>query len=86
MGALFLWRKAGGQVDVCGAHDELREQLKDHEKRIVALEKSDAQFMIRFDNLLEKIEGLTSWIKALVGLMLTTGLGFIIWYVQSLPR
>ena len=76
----------GERMSVCPAHKELREQLRDHEKRIVALEKADAEFAIRLNNLLEKIESLTSWIKALVVSIITTGVGFIIWYIQSLPR
>jgi len=67
-------------------HEELKDQLRDHEKRIVALEKSDAEFAIRLQNLIEKIENLTSWIKALVVSIVGTGVGFIIWYIQSLPR
>ena len=73
-------------MQICGAHEEIKEQLKDHEKRIVALEKSDAEFVIRLDHLLEKIESLTSWIKGLVFSIITVGVGFIIWYIQSLPR
>ena len=73
-------------MQVCGAHEEIKEQLKDHEKRIVALEKTDAEFVIRLDHLLEKIESLTSWIKGLVFSIITVGVGFIIWYIQSLPR
>lgn len=66
--------------------DEMRETVKDHERRIVALEKADAEFAIRLENLVEKIESLTSWIKALVLSIVATGVGFIIWYIQSLPR
>ncbi len=73
-------------MQVCGAHEEIKEQLKDHEKRIVALEKTDAEFVIRLDHLLEKIETLTCWVKWLVICMATSGVGFIIWYIQSLPR
>ena len=72
--------------NVCAAHQEVKEQLRDHEKRIVALEKADAEFAIRLQNLIEKIESLTGWIKALVVSIITTGVGFIIWYIQSLPR
>ena len=72
--------------NVCAAHQEVKEQLRDHEKRIVALEKSDAEFAIRLQNLIEKIENLTGWIKALVVSIVGTGVGFIIWYIQSLPR
>ncbi len=40
--------------NVCAAHQEVKEQLRDHEKRIVALEKSGTEFAIRLDNLVEK--------------------------------
>jgi hypothetical protein len=76
----------GGEMSVCTAHEEVKEQLRDHEKRLVALEKADAEFAIRLENLVEKIESLTSWIKALVVSIVGTGVGFIIWYIQSLPR
>ena len=73
-------------MSVCEMHKEMREQVKDHERRIVALEKSDAEFAIRLENLIKKIDELTSWIKALVVTLITSGVGFIIWYIQSLPR
>ncbi len=73
-------------MSVCPTHEEMKDQLRDHEKRIVALEKSDAEFAIRLQNLIEKIDSLTCWIKALVVCIITTGMGFIIWYIQSLPR
>ena len=76
----------GAMNNVCAAHQEVKEQFRDHEKRIVALEKADAEFAIRLQNLIEKIENLTGWIKALVVSIITTGVGFIIWYIQSLPR
>ncbi len=72
--------------NVCAAHEDMKDQLRDHEKRIVALEKSDAEFAIRLQNLIEKIDSLTGWIKALVVSIVSTGVGFIIWYIQSLPR
>jgi hypothetical protein len=73
-------------MSICAAHEEVREQLRDHEKRIVALEKADAEFAIRLENLIEKIDNLTGWIKALVVSIIGTGVGFVIWYIQSLPR
>jgi len=73
-------------MSVCSAHEEVREQLRDHEKRIIALEKTDAEFAIRLENLIEKIDNLTGWVKALVISIVGTGVGFIIWYIQSLPR
>ena len=73
-------------MSVCEMHKEMREQVKDHEKRIAALEKSDAEFAIRLENLIKKIDDLTGWIKALVVTLITSGVGFVIWYIQSLPR
>jgi hypothetical protein len=73
-------------MSVCSVHEEVKDQLRDHEKRIIALEKADAEFAIRMENLIEKIDNLTGWIKALVVSIITTGVGFIIWYIQSLPR
>ena len=70
----------------CTGHQEVREQLRDHEKRIVALEKANAEFAIRLQNLIEKIDSLTGWIKALVVSIIGTSVGFIVWYIQSLPR
>jgi hypothetical protein len=76
----------GDGMNTCEGHVEIREQLRDHEKRIVALEKADAEFAIKLQNLIEKIDSLTGWIKALVVSIITAGVGFIIWYIQSLPR
>lgn len=76
----------GGKMSVCSVHEEVKDQLRDHEKRIIALEKADAEFAIRLQNLIEKIDSLTGWIKALVVSIITTGMGFVIWYIQSLPR
>lgn len=73
-------------MSVCTAHEEVKEQLRDHEKRLVALEKADAEFAIKLQNLIEKIDSLTGWIKALVLSIIGAGVGFIIWYIQSLPR
>ena len=76
----------GGGMNTGVEHKEIREQLREHEKRIIALEKTDAEFAIKLQNLIEKIDSLTGWIKALVVSLIGTGVGFIIWYLQSLPR
>ncbi len=73
-------------MSVCMMHEEVKDQLRDHEKRIIALEKADAEFAIKLQNLIEKIDNLTGWIKALVISIIGTGVGFVIWYIQSLPR
>ena len=73
-------------MNTCEKHEEICEQLRDHEKRIVALEKADAEFAIKLQNLIEKIDSLTGWVKALIVSIIGTGVGFTIWYIQSLPR
>lgn len=73
-------------MEICELHGELREQVRDHEKRIVALEKTDAEFAVRLQNLIEKLDSLTTWIKWLIVTIAGTGIGFIIWYIQTLPR
>ena len=73
-------------MEKCAVHDEIRGQVQDHEKRIVALEKTDAEFAIRLENLVKKLEELTGWIKALVIVLVTATGGFFVWYIQSLPR
>lgn len=73
-------------MPACELHEDIRESMKDHERRIAFLEKSDAEFAVRLENLCKKLDELTSWIKALVVAIVTTGVGFFVWYVQSLPR
>jgi hypothetical protein len=73
-------------MGVCEMHEELKEQVRDHERRIVALEKADAEFAVRLENLCMKLEELTGWLKALVFAMIGTFGGFVIWYIQTLPR
>lgn len=75
-----------GRLSRCEAHKDVRERLRDHERRIVDLEKTDAEFAIRLENLVRKLEELTGWLKALVIALITATGGFIIWYIQSLPR
>ncbi len=64
-------------------HDEA---IKDHDRRIDKIEQESAEFRIHIQNLLKKIDELTGWIKALILAIVGTAGGFIIWYIQSLPR
>lgn len=82
---LFFWKEVG-YLSVCELHGDIRESMRDHERRIALLEKSDAEFTIRIENLCKKLDELTGWIKALVITIVTAGGGFFVWYVQSLPR
>jgi hypothetical protein len=67
-------------------HEEVKDQLRDHEKRIVDLEKRDAEFTVMMKYLCEKVDALVSWLKAVFMAVLATGGGFIIWYIQQLAR
>jgi len=67
--------------------------LKDHEKKIDVLEKSDATNTNEIKNLCTSIESQNKRIGSLTNAIwgLVTGiffvlLGFVFWYIQSLPR
>ena len=64
-------------------HDDL---LKEHGKRLDKIEQDSAEFRIHIQNLCQKIDELTGWIKALILAILGAFGSFIIWYIQSLPR
>ncbi len=79
--------------NVCAFHKDMEEQLKDHETRIRCLEKSNLEILGRLESLCEKVSELVEIIKSLGQSMkkaayiaVTVGVGFIIWYIQSLPR
>ena len=64
-------------------HDEI---LKEHAKEIEATKEDRATFREQIKHLCSKVEEQTGWIKALVLTVLGTLGGFLIWYIQSLPR
>ncbi len=64
-------------------HDNL---LREYGRRLDKIEQDTAEFRVYIKNLCKKIDELTGWIKALVVSIIGTGVGFIIWYIQSLPR
>ncbi|TCO79141.1 hemolysin XhlA family protein [Marinisporobacter balticus] len=69
---------------VCERHEEIVHRLDNHANRIRQLEIHEAQTGEKITSLIEKLDNLTSWIKALVMLSGTTLLGFFIWYIQNL--
>lgn len=71
-------------MHTCDRHKELVDQLQNHEKRISSLEISDAKTGEKIQNLIEKIESLMTWIKALIMMGATSLLGFFIWYIQNI--
>ena len=64
-------------------HDEA---IKEHDKRLDKIEQETAEFRIHIQNLCKKIDELTGWIKWLIVTIAGTAIGFVVWYVQSLPR
>jgi len=71
-------------MNTCEFHEDMKEQVKDHEHRIVSLEKSDAVLANKIDNLCAQLSGLTSWLKGLVVSMIASLVGFFFWYIQNL--
>lgn len=64
-------------------HDEA---IREHDRRLDKIEQETAEFRVHIKNLCKKIDELTGWIKALVLAIVGTSVGFLIWYIQSLPR
>ena len=61
-------------------------RLNDHAERLRLLETSDARQSVMIEQLCEKLDSLISWMKALLIAWITGAGGFLIWYIQSLPR
>lgn len=64
------------------SHDAI---LLTHDQRIDLLERSEIRSDVRTTNLCERIDSLISVIKWSMGLVITTLIGFVIWYIQSIP-
>lgn len=64
-------------------HDQ---RFDNHEQRLDFLEKAQVRAEINTQNVCAQVKSLTTVLWWLFGLTLTTGIGFIIWYIQSLPR
>lgn len=71
-------------MGICDRHEELANRLDNHEKRIGNLEINDAKMSGKIENLIEKLDNLTNWIKALVMVGITSLMGFFFWYIQNL--
>jgi hypothetical protein len=66
--------------------ERTEKRLNDHSERLRALETSNAKQEIMIEQLCLKLDSLVSWMKALLIAWVTGMGGFIIWYIQSLPR
>jgi len=71
-------------MEVCDRHKDITHRLDNHADRIRQLELNHAQTGEKIENLIEKLEALMTWIKALVMLGATSFVGFFFWYIQSL--
>ena len=80
---------------VCEQHQDCKDTLKDHEHRIIELERNDIRDGLRIQCLIESLEKLGDRIDKLVevGWKLVIGscssvllllAGFFLWYVQKL--
>lgn len=61
-------------------------RLNDHSERLRVLETNDARQGVMIEQLCLKLDSLISWMKALLLAWVTGVGGFLIWYIQSLPR
>ncbi len=61
-------------------HDD---QLKIHSKRLDKIEQQQATFAVQIENLCSDLKDLTGILKWLVGVMISTLVGFFIWAIQS---
>lgn len=60
------------------------DRLNNHAKRIDKLEQYQSRSEVEIRNLCEQIKSLVSTIKWSMGLLGTSLVGFIIWYIQQL--
>ena len=58
-------------------------RINNHSERIDKLENKQAETNVKLDNLCNSINSLTSTMKWLLGVMVTTLIGFFIYAIQS---
>ncbi len=61
-------------------HDD---QLKIHSKRLDKIEQQQVTFAVQIENLCSDLKDLTGVLKWLVGVLITTLIGFFIYMVQA---
>jgi aspartyl/asparaginyl beta-hydroxylase (cupin superfamily) len=64
--------------------DTHERRLNNHGDRIDKLEQYQSRSEVQINNLCEQIKSLVSTIKWSMGVLITTLVGFLIWYIQSL--
>jgi len=63
--------------------EEVKCDIKDHEKRIRKLEINEATVLANLESLTKSVDELVSWLKVIVIGTCASGVGFIIWYIQQ---
>lgn len=58
-------------------------RINNHSERIDKLETKQAEMTVKIDNLCNSLDGLTSAIKWLICLGITTLVGFFMWAIQN---
>jgi len=61
-------------------------RLNNHSERIDALEQHRSKTETEIKNLIEQIKSLVTTMRWFMGLIVGSGIGFFIWYVQQLGR
>lgn len=59
-------------------------RLNNHGDRIDKLEQYKTKSETQIENLIEQIKSLVSTMKWFIGILMTSMIGFFIWYIQSL--
>ncbi|MBU5307540.1 hemolysin XhlA family protein [Clostridioides mangenotii] len=63
--------------------DDHENQLKAHSVKLEKIEQQQTKFSIQIENLCSDLKDLTGALKWLVGVLITTLIGFFIYMVQS---
>ena len=65
----------------CPRHEDW---LKNHEKRIGAMEQTDVLHGEQIKQLCKQLEDLVCWIRALIKVLIMAGIGIIAWFIQQI--
>lgn len=66
--------------------DNIGQTVQGHEERINKIENSQIRTETIVQSLCSQIQSLISVLKWSIGVLITTGIGFIIWYIQTLQH
>lgn len=72
------------QIETQNAVQDKR--LDNHGNRLDKLENDSVRTETIVKNLCDQLKSLTTALWWFVGVIVTAGIGFIVWYIQSIPR